>query len=517
MMNQIKILWVDDEIDLLRPHILFLENKGYLVETVNNGNDAVEMVAKNHYHIVFLDENMPGISGIEALIQIKRLLPELPVVMVTKSEEESIMEEAIGAKIADYLIKPVKPNQVVMSIKKHVQQQEIISEKTNQAYQSKFQSILSEISMARQFTDWLEVFKKLSYWELELEQSGSNVMDEVLLMQKTEANIAFGRYIKSNYLNWFKGSDDKPILSPQIFKEYVFPAMAEEQKTVFILIDNLRYDQWQTIAPLIRPYFNIERDEIYCAILPTATQYARNAIFAGLMPMEIDKIFPDFWLDDEEEGGKNQYEQDLLRMQLDREGYKQSFYFEKIFNNKQGKKVSEQYKNLLNFPLSVLIYNFVDILSHARTDSKMIRELAQDTSAFRSLTLSWFEHSPLLELLKQLSKEKVRVVITTDHGTIQVNEPKKVIGDKNTSTNLRYKLGRNLDYNPKEVFEIRKPAEAHLPSSNLTSTYIFALNDDFLAYPNNYNHFVKYYKHTFQHGGVSMEEMLVPVISMLPK
>jgi hypothetical protein len=251
--------------------------------------------------------------------------------------------------------------------------------------------------------------------------------------------------------------------------------------------------------------------------LPTATQYARNAIFAGLMPMEIDKIFPDFWLDDEEEGGKNQYEQDLLRMQLDREGYKQSFYFEKIFNNKQGKKVSEQYKNLLNFPLSVLIYNFVDILSHARTDSKMIRELAQDTSAFRSLTLSWFEHSPLLELLKQLSKEKVRVVITTDHGTIQVNEPKKVIGDKNTSTNLRYKLGRNLDYNPKEVFEIRKPAEAHLPSSNLTSTYIFALNDDFLAYPNNYNHFVKYYKHTFQHGGVSMEEMLVPVISMLPK
>ncbi len=517
MTNEIKILWVDDEIDLLKPHIIFLQNKGYSVDTVNNGSDAIDMVKNSFYDIIFLDENMPGISGIETLNEIKRISPVIPVVMVTKSEEENIMEDAIGANISDYLIKPVKPNQVILSIKKHVQKNEIVSKKTSSAYQSKFQQILSDINMANSHEAWVEIYKRLVFWELELEQSGTHVMDEILHMQKREANLAFGKYIKTNYLNWFSDKEERPVCSPDIFKHYVFPKLSDDYTTVFILIDNLRYDQWKTILPSLRPYYNVEQDDLYYAILPTATQYARNAIFAGMMPLDIDKAFPDYWLNDDEEGGKNQFEPELLQGQMERLGIDESFYFDKIFNNKQGQKLVDNYKDLLNHQLSVLVFNFVDILSHARTDSKMIRELAQDESAYRSLTMSWFEHSPLLQLLKVLSKEKVRIHITTDHGTIQVKEPRKVVGDKSTSTNLRYKMGRNLDYKAKEVFEIKHPREAKLPISSLTSKYIFALNDDFLAYPNNYNHYVKYYKNTFQHGGVSLEEMLVPSITLVPR
>lgn len=516
-MSKIKVLWVDDEIDLLKPHIIYLESKGYEVDTINNGTDAIEMVADNFYDIIFLDENMPGISGIETLNRIKRFAPSIPVVMITKSEEENIMEDAIGGDIADYLIKPVKPTQVILSIKKHVQENEIKSEKTSSAYQSTFQQLLSEINMANTHEEWIEIYKKLTYWELELEKSGTDVMDDVLKMQKNEANLGFSKFIKRNYTSWFGADDDKPTMSPQIFSKYVFPNLSDDYTTVFLLIDNLRYDQWKTIQPSIRKYYNVEKDDLFYSILPTATQYSRNAMFAGMMPLDIDKKFPNYWLNDDEEGGKNQYEPELLEDQLERNRIEESFHFEKIFNNKQGKKVVDNYKDLLNHKLSVLVFNFVDILSHAGTDSKMISELAQDESAYRSLTMSWFEHSSLLELLKVLSQEKVRVVISTDHGTVKVDEARKVIGDKNTSTNLRYKMGKNLDYNPKEVFEIRKPSDVKLPTSNLTSSYIFALNRDFLAYPNNYNYYVKYYKNTFQHGGVSLEEMLIPVISLIPK
>jgi CheY-like chemotaxis protein len=515
-MKKVSILWTDDEIDLLKPHILFLEAKGFELSTASNGDDAIEMVKKQDFDLIFLDENMPGLSGLQTLTYIKEIKPDIPVIMITKSEEEDIMDEAIGSKIADYLIKPVNPKQILLSIKKNIDTKRLVSEKTISDYQSEFGKIGLQISDANSFEAWAELYKKLVYWELELEQNEQADMQEVFQMQKSDANKNFARFIKKNYESWFAGSEDKPMMSPNLFKEQIFPMLDKGEKVFVLVIDNFRFDQWKLIQPLISDYFTVESEDLYCSILPTATQYARNAIFAGLMPYEIDKLYPQYWLNDDEKGGKNMKEKELLQTQLTRYGKDYKFFYEKVSHLKTGEKLVDNINDLLNNQLNVLVYNYIDMLSHARTEIEMIRELANDEPAYRSLTLSWFKHSPLFALIKELQKQDVKIVITTDHGTVRVKNPVKVVGDKNTSTNLRYKNGRNLNYNPKEVFEIRDPEKAHLPKSNLSTSYIFAINDDFLAYPNNFNYYVGYYRDTFQHGGVSLEEMVIPFIKLKP-
>lgn len=517
-MKKTRILWTDDEIDLLRPHIIFLESKGFEVETANNGDDAIEMVKAQYFDIIFLDENMPGRGGLEILREIKSMFPSIPIVMITKSEAEDIMEAAIGSQIADYLIKPVKPNQILLSIKKNTENKQLITRKTTSDYQSEFTKIGMQINDCRKPEDWVDIYKKITYWELELEKSNDNQMDEVLRMQKSEANLAFAKYIKRNYTSWFgESADQAPLLSPHVFKKRVFPLLKKDEPVFVIVIDNFRYDQWKVIQPLVREYFQLDSEEVYYSILPTATQYARNSMFAGLMPAGINRMYPTLWSNEDDEGSKNDNEAELLDKQLLRNNLKIKAYYDKILNTKSGKRLIDNFSNMIHNDLAVIVFNFVDMLSHARTELDVIKELAVNESAYRSLTLSWFSHSPLLELLKLLSEQKIRVVITTDHGMVHVQNPIKVVGERNTTTNLRYKQGRSLNYNPKEVFEITDPMDAHLPKANISSRFIFATQQDFFAYPNNFNHYVKYYKDTFQHGGVSMEEMLVPLITLSPK
>lgn len=515
MEKKISILWVDDEIDLLKPYILFLEEKGYVLSTMNNGEDAIQMVNENDYNLIFLDENMPGLSGLETLKRIKEIKANIPVVMITKNEAEDIMELAIGSKIADYLIKPVNPNQILLSIKKNIDTKRLVSETTTHDYQTQFGRLSQEINSARDFKDWVEIFRKLVHWELEFQESEESPMNEVLDHQKEEANNEFTRFIKRNYENWFSNdSDEKPILSPSIFKEYVFPLLNQGEKVFFILIDNLRFDQWKTLEKEITVYGQLEKEELFCSILPTATQYSRNAMFAGLMPQEINELHPDLWVFDDEETGKNLKENELLQKNMQREGIKNSSNYEKVTNQKKGKKVLESFSDLLNYDLNVIIYNFVDMLSHSRTDMEMVKELANNESAYRSITASWFSHSYILDLLKKLSGNNVKVIITTDHGSVNVNNPIKIIGDKKTSSNLRYKSGRNLNYKPSEVYEVANPEKIHLPKSNISSRYIFAGGKDFLVYPNNFNYYANHFNNTFQHGGISMEEMIIPLIQL---
>ncbi len=517
-MKSVKILWVDDEIDLLKIHILFLEEKGYKIVTANNGEDAIEIVKSQDFDIIFLDENMPGLSGLETLTAIKAKIPNVPVVMITKSEEEDMMDDAIGSRIDDYLIKPVNPKQILLSIKKHVDNKRLVTQKTTSTYQTEFGKLGMLINQTYTFEEWKNVYKKLVFWELELENSEDHEMQEILKQQKDEANNTFAKFIKSNYINWFgKNIDNRPSISPDLFKRKIFPHLEARQKVFLILIDNLRFDQWKVLQPRICEYMKLDEEDIFCSILPTATQYARNAMFAGLMPLQIDKMFPNLWLNDEEEGGKNLHEEDLIRTHFARYRKTVSFCYDKVMNNREGKRVLESLPNLLKNQLSVVVFNFVDMLSHARTELPMIRELADDEAAYRSLTSTWFDHSPLLDMIKELSETDVKVVIATDHGTIKVNNPIKVVGDKQTTTNLRYKQGKNLNYNPKEVFEITQPSKVELPISHVSSSYIFAMNKDFICYPNNFNHYVKYYKNTFQHGGISLEEMMIPIISLSRK
>ena len=516
-MKQYRILWADDEIDLLRPHVLFLEKKGYEVITVNNGDDALEKCQNEHFDIVFLDENMPGKSGLDTLLEIKDISAELPVVMITKSEEENIMEQAVGRKISDYLIKPVNPNQILLSIKKNIEEKQIVEDHTIQNYQSEFQKLAMQINFANNFDDFKDVYRKLVNWELRLAQSNKS-LDELLLMQKNEANSTFCKYICRNYEEWFgKNKDNRPMMSHDIFKTKIFPLLDAGEKVFLIVIDNFRYDQWRVIREMLTDFYKLDEEELYCSILPTATQYSRNAIFSGLMPLQIKEMYPQYWIEEEEEEGKNLYEKELIQTQLDRFRKKYTFSYYKVNESQYGKKLIETIPNMLQNDFNTIVFNFVDMMSHARTESKIIRELAGNEAAYRSLTASWFLHSSTIDFFRTLAEKKVKVVITTDHGTIHVDNAIKVIGDKNTNVNLRYKVGKMLNYNPKEVFEIKNPKKIGLPAPNLSSTYIFAQNSDFMAYPNNYNYYVSYYQNTFQHGGISLEEMILPVVTLSPK
>lgn len=517
-MSKVTILWADDEIDLLKPQIIFLESKGYHVISVTNGQDALDKVKENDIDVVFLDESMPGLSGLETLPKIKELKQHLPVVMITKNEEEDLMEDAIGSQITDYLIKPVKSQQILLTLKKIIDNNRLVREKTQSAYQQDFQRLFMQMQDNLTHQEWIDLYKKLTFWELELDKNRTGEMAEVFSMQKGEANKEFSKFVAKNYINWMKNNSEAPLLSHHLFKEKVFNLIKQDKPTFFVLIDNLRYDQWKVMEPILLNNFKIVEEDMFYSILPTATQYARNAIFSGLTPLQISEHYPNYWKNDEEDGGKNLYEEQLLTELLKRtfrDEIKHSYT--KVTNFEKGKDLEDKILNLMTNRLNVIVYNFVDTISHAKTEMDMIKELASDDAAFRSLTISWFEHSPLHNALKKLAGKDVNIVITTDHGTKMVKRPSKCIGDKNTSSNIRYKAGKSLNYESKDVFEVKNPKEAQLPSSNLSTSYIFAKEDNYLVYQNNYNQFVNYFKDTFQHGGISMEEIIIPFNVLKPR
>ncbi len=516
-MQRYSILWADDEIDLLKPHILFLQQRGYDITPVNNGTEAVELSETRNFDVVFLDEHMPGMSGLEALNLIKTNKPNVPVVMITKNEEEQIMEEAIGAKIDDYLIKPLNPSQILISVKKILDKKSLVIEKTNSNYQQEFQKISMAFLGNMSHEEWSDIYRKLVFWELQMDQADAS-MAEVLESQKVEANVNFCRFIKRNYEGWLNDPKvPKPLMSHQIMKKKVFPEVNSSRPTFLMVIDNLRYDQWKTIEPELLEYFTVEKEETYYSILPTTTAYARNAIFSGMLPSEMARVHPDLWVGEDVEDGKNNFEDQFLEKQIQRNRLDIKFSYHKIKKLEEGRDLAESVNNLFNNDLNVIVYNFVDMLSHARTDMAMVRELAPDEAAYRSITKSWFIHSPLIEILKKISERKARVIITTDHGTIRVKKPFKIIGDRNVNSNLRYKQGKNLGYEGDKIMSIAKPEKFFLPKNNVSTSYVFAIEDQFFAYPNNYNYYVSLYKDTFQHGGVSLEEMIIPLILLTSK
>jgi len=516
-MEKVTILWADDEIKLLKPQIMFLEKKGYEVITVSNGHDAIEEIEENlgKIDVVFLDESMPGITGLDTLPEIKKLSPSIPVVMITKNEEADLMEQAIGAQISDYLIKPVNPVQILSTLTKIIDSSRLVREQTAINYQQEFRKIFMEINSGLDAHGWAEIYRKIIYWELNLDKSKTTDMAGILATQKEQANAEFSKFIERNYLHWVKNDDAAPVMSHDLLRSMVFPDVNKEKTTIFLLLDNLRYDQWKVIEPIISEYYKVQEEDYFYSILPTTTQYSRNSIFSGLMPGEIEEYYPEWWLNDNEKGGKNMYEQQLLEEQIRRTFHKpiKSDYV-KVTTTQKGKNLVDNIRNYLHNDFTAIVYNFIDMLSHARTEMEILKELASDEKAYRSLTRSWFLHSPIWEALKEISDQDIQLFIATDHGSIRVNQPSKVIGDRETTTNLRYKVGKNLQYDRKDVLDVREPKDAKLPRPNVSSTFIFAKEDKFFLYPNNYSHYNRYYRDTFQHGGISLEECIIPIIRL---
>jgi len=515
-MDAIKILWADDEIELFKPQLLFLKKKGYEVTTVTNGHDALEEIESDrHVDVVFLDESMPGLTGLETLGRIKEVQPGIPIVMITKNEAEDVMEEAIGSQIADYLIKPVNPSQILLTLKKIVDEKRLVREKTSSDYQQEFRQLLMQINSGLDKEEWVDMYKKIIGWELKLDESNSEQMGDILAVQKREANAEFSKFIDRNYLDWVN-EQDAPIMSHNLMREKVFPHISKERPTVMVLLDNMRYDQWKVIEPYLTQLYRVEEEDYFYSILPTATQYSRNAIFAGMWPAEIEKHYKQWWLNDFDEGGKNNHEADLLGKQFERLMRRSDIKWDytKVTRTNFARQMQDRALDFLNNDFSVIVYNFIDMLSHARTEMEVLKELAGDEKAYRSLTRSWFENSPLWATLRRLAERDITLIVTTDHGTIRVNTPSRVVGDRDTSTNLRYKLGRNLQYEEKDVLEVREPKQAKLPRPNLSSSFIFAKEDKFFLYPNNYNYYNNYYRDTFQHGGISLEEIICPVVRL---
>jgi CheY-like chemotaxis protein len=519
MKEEIKhILWVDDEIDQLKSHIIFLESRGYKVTEASNGDDAVALVGKKSFDLVLLDEMMPGKDGLTTLEEIKDKSPHLPVIMVTKSEEEDLMDQAIGKKIDDYLTKPVNPSQILSAAKKILDARKIRTERLAQDYAQSSAKIRSALFGVLNWRDWIDIHRTLSEWDLEIDNFGDTDLRQTLLGQRQECNIEFGKYIETAYLRWL-AEEDPPLLSTDVVKKYLSPLLSEGTRTIFVVMDCLRLDQWMTIEPLLDEYFHIQRDYYY-SILPTATPYSRNAIFSGLFPSELARRYPELWkAGTRDDSSRNRHEHQLLDDQLKKMGVrvKSDTRYVKVLDAKEGEYLAKKISSYKNTSFLSIVFNFLDILAHGRSQSEILKEMTPDEAAYRSLTRPWFVHSSLFRVLRYLSTQDCTVVLTSDHGSVWGTRGTIARGRKDTSTNLRYKYGDNLNCNTKEALLIKDPLQYKLPRYTMSTTYILAKEDFYFVYPTHYAEYEKQYKNSFQHGGISLDEMILPVITMTPK
>ncbi|MBU0559087.1 MAG: bifunctional response regulator/alkaline phosphatase family protein [Bacteroidetes bacterium] len=517
-MSKRKILWVDDEIEMLRSHIIFLTEKGFDVTTVTNGEDAISEVEENSFDLIFLDEMMAGLGGLETLARIKEIDSNIPVVMVTKSEEESLMHEAIGSKISDYLIKPVVPSQVLMVCKKILESKKISGEYVQKDYLQNFNKISNLIKEDLDYKEWTDIYLKLINWELDLDLHSEIDLRQSLVEQKRECNQEFSKFVERNYKHWIHNQDDEksPIMSNQIVDEYLIPELKNSDGPVFFFVlDCLRLDQWLEMEQLLLPYFNIKKDYYY-SILPTATPYARNSLFSGLFPSEIEKHYPELWKsgNEDDERSMNKFEKELLELLLERRKIKlqNELKYMKIIDPDVGRSFEQNIVSHKKTNLMAVVVNFLDMIAHGRSDSDILKEIAPDEPAYRSLTKSWFMHSSLFGTFKAISQMKnAKIVLTTDHGSIRTLRGAKVLGDRETSANLRFKYGRNLKADEKNAVYVKNPLDFKLPKRGVVISYIIAKEDYYFVYPTDYHKYLSYYKDSFQHGGISMEEMILPV------
>ena len=520
-----RILWADDEIDLLKPHILFLEAKGYDVTSVSNGDDAVARVRDGRYDVVFLDEQMPGLGGLDALAEIKTLQPETPVVMITKSEEEHIMEDALGGQISDYLIKPVNPKQILLTVKWLLEGVQLREQRASQDYLQAFGRLTGQVGGAHNAEAWTDLYTELVRHDLDLEGAEEGVR-QILEDQYREANVAFSKFIEETYPGWIADARQgkkphetgRPVLSHEVLPTSVLPLVGKGKPVVFFLIDCMRYDQWLLFERLLFPHFEIDRSW-HWGLLPTATPFSRNALFAGLLPVEIAQRFPQYWqtAERDDEASLNQHEPDYLADLLRRRHLDVRMRYEKLVSGNDGTTFAESVTDFLQHDLSTVVVNFVDILAHSRSDTNILKEIAPDVPAYRGLTRTWFEHSWLFDAFRELARHDCTVVVTTDHGAVRALHATKVIGDRETSTSLRYKHGRNLKCEPDDAIFVKDPETYGLPRAGINENYIFAREDFYFVYPTNYHRYLQQYRDSFQHGGVSLEEMLLPVATLRPR
>lgn len=515
-----RILWADDEIELLKPHILYLEERGYEVTPVPTGEDAIVALGQKDFDVVLLDEMMPGLGGLETLERLQEKDASLPVILITKSEQETLMNEALGKRITDYLIKPVNPSQIFLAVKKVFESPDLVRSQAARDYVSHVQKLAMLDTGGLDWRQWIEVATELARWDLEVERLGDPGLEQAHADQRRELNAAFGRFVEQGYPNWVHSEpDNRPLLSHDLIGRYAAPRIRQGERVVIVVLDCMRMDHWLTIAPLLEPFFRVETDYYY-SLLPTATPYSRNAIFAGLLIDDLGRKHSDLWSErSDDERSRNRFERPLLERQLSRLDAvpEKPLKYIKIYTAEESQNVRKQVHSFDALGVVALVYNFLDILSHGRSESEILQELAPDEKAFRAVTRAWFQHSPMFETFQELSKMDCTVICTTDHGSVMGRRAARVQGSRETSTNLRYKFGVNLQVDSRQGITIKKPETYRLPAEGVNKNYILAKEDYYFVYPTRFHEFERQFRDTFQHGGVSLEEMIVPNAVLIPR